>query len=144
MLCWMDIARVFVEHMQTDFNPVTRSRRETLSGKVVDVMVSGNVAASLFVGPDAVHATGALQPLVLLGCNDSHGGHKSHPQTFASRMTVLGQGQDGRPFYQPATLKAFEEALWRRRGQAAEGEETSSRQAMSYGRNPKQKRIGRS
>eukprot|EP00439_Symbiodinium_sp_Y106_P025203 s4795_g3.t1 len=59
-----------------------------------------NVAASLFVGPDAVHATGALQPLV---------------------MTVLGQGQDGRPFYQPATLKAFEEALWRRRGQDAEG-----------------------
>ncbi|CAE7499843.1 Thumpd3 [Symbiodinium sp. CCMP2456] len=59
-----------------------------------------NVAASLLVGPDAVHATGALQPLV---------------------MTVLGQGQDGRPFYQPATLKAFEEALWKRRGQDAEG-----------------------
>ena len=31
---------------------------------------------------------------------------------------MLGQGQDGRPFYQPATLKAFEEALWKRRGQA--------------------------
>ncbi|CAE7865457.1 PPR10 [Symbiodinium necroappetens] len=59
-----------------------------------------NVAASLLVGPDAIHATGALQRLV---------------------MTVLGQGQDGRPFYQPATLKAFEEALWKRRGQDAEG-----------------------
>ena len=34
---------------------------------------------------------------------------------------MLGQGQDGRPFYQPATLKAFEEALWKRRGQAPEG-----------------------
>ncbi|CAE7207474.1 PTAC2 [Symbiodinium natans] len=59
-----------------------------------------NVAASVFVGPDALHATGALQPLV---------------------MTALGQGKDGRPFYQPATLKAFEESLWRQRGQDAEG-----------------------
>ena len=55
------------------------------------------MAASVFVGPDALHATGALQPLV---------------------MTALGQGKDGRPFYQPATLKAFEESLWRQRGQA--------------------------
>ncbi|CAE7218319.1 Ctsb [Symbiodinium microadriaticum] len=84
--------------------PVHRPKDTLLLGLLQCFMMDGqwlrNVAASLLVGPDAIHATGALQRLV---------------------MTVLGQGQDGRPFYQPATLKAFEEALWKRRGQDAEG-----------------------
>ncbi|CAE7683113.1 Ctsb [Symbiodinium pilosum] len=62
--------------------------------------MAARCGSTLFVGPDSLHTTGALQPLV---------------------MTALGQGQDGRPFYQPATLKAFEEALWRQRGQDCPG-----------------------
>ncbi|CAE8657795.1 unnamed protein product [Polarella glacialis] len=59
-----------------------------------------NVCASAFVGPDAIHVSGDVQGLV---------------------MRSLGQGSDGKDFYQPATVKAWEETLWSARGQDSKG-----------------------
>lgn len=66
-----------------------------LLGLLQCVMMDGqwlqDVAASAFVGPDVVHVSGVIQSLV---------------------MRELGRGTDGQSFYQPATVKAWEEMLW--------------------------------
>lgn len=67
-----------------------------LDGLLKCLMMDGewprDVCASAFVGPDALHLSGEVQRLV---------------------MPQVGRRDDGRPMYQPATFKAWEETLWR-------------------------------
>lgn len=73
-----------------------RKRWDTLLDALLKcLMLDGSwkedICASLFVGADALHLTGAVQRLV---------------------MPVVGIKDDGRPLYSAATVKAWEEAIW--------------------------------
>jgi len=75
-----------------------------LDGLLKCLMMDGawplEVRASAFVGGDALHLSGEVQSLA---------------------MPVAGQREDGRAMYQPATVRNWEEALWRARGQDLPG-----------------------
>ncbi|CAE8714572.1 unnamed protein product [Polarella glacialis] len=66
-----------------------------LRGLMMDGAWPSDVSASLFVGGDALHLTSGVQQLV---------------------MTAQGCHEDGRARYRPATLRNWEDVLWRSRG----------------------------
>lgn len=77
-----------------------------LDGLLRSLMMDGQwrpgVRASAFVGRDAVHIGSDVQPLVMPAVPSRVGGERG--------------AREGRTSYQPATLKAWEELLWRERG----------------------------
>lgn len=78
-----------------------KNRWDTLLDSMLKcIMMDGQwaqeVRASLFVGADAIHLSGCVQPLI---------------------MPVCGFKPDGRPMYQPATVYSWEQALWKNIGQ---------------------------
>eukprot|EP00931_Biecheleriopsis_adriatica_P078669 TRINITY_DN52096_c0_g1_i1.p1 TRINITY_DN52096_c0_g1~~TRINITY_DN52096_c0_g1_i1.p1 ORF type:complete len:520 (+),score=120.66 TRINITY_DN52096_c0_g1_i1:66-1562(+) len=75
-----------------------------LLGLLQSFMMDGqwlqDVVVTVFIGADVIHANSDVQQLV---------------------MRKMGGGRDGKPFYQPATVKAWEETLWNARGQEGSG-----------------------